>query len=103
MIGEDFREDYEYDEKNDKIGQGSYGTVYRVKKKDTNEKRAIKLIDIEQYKLDYENYHSKSIPKETLEEYTNLIFKEIRLMQVVEGEDKKNEKEVMKYQIILIY
>ena len=42
------KEDYEnYYEKIKKIGKGSFGIVYKVKDKKTNEFKAIKIIDIE--------------------------------------------------------
>ena len=53
MKDKDFRTKYKYDSEKDKIDEGSFGTVYRVTKNDTKEKRAIKLIGIKKYKKDY--------------------------------------------------
>ena len=55
MKAEDFRTKYEYNPEQDKIGEGAYGTIYKVIKKDTKEKRAIKLIDIKKYKTSYQD------------------------------------------------
>ena len=59
MKAEDFRTKYEYNPENDKIDEGAFGTVYRVIKKDTKEKRAIKLIDIKKYKNNYKKMNHK--------------------------------------------
>ena len=96
-IGEDFRKDYEYDERKDKIGSGSYGTVYRVTNKVSKEKRAIKLIDIELYKINYENSNPKCNINKIMNDYKNCVFKEINIMKVVEGENEENENTVKCY------
>ena len=44
MKANDFRKYYIIE--GDYIGQGAFGTVYKTRKKDTKEIRAIKLIDI---------------------------------------------------------
>ena len=46
MKGDDFRKYYDIQEI-DEIGRGSFSFIYKATKKDTNETRAIKLIDIQ--------------------------------------------------------
>ena len=94
MEGEDFRNDYDYDKEKDIIGRGSYGSVYKVTKKDTKEIRAIKVIDINQYKKDYENQLGHLPSQEQLEKYINLSMNEINLMKIVQGENNENENTV---------
>ena len=38
MLGEDFRNDYDFDKGKFKLGSGSYGRVYRVINKKTKDK-----------------------------------------------------------------
>ena len=49
MAIKEINEDYKnYYEKKDKIGKGQYGKVYKVINKESKEKRAIKIIDIDE-------------------------------------------------------
>ena len=96
MIGEDFRKDYELDKENDEIDRGSFGTVYRVINRNTNEKRAIKIIDIKKFKRQLiKNGDAKA--NENLEKYIKSIFDEIKWMQDVAGENGENENSVKFY------
>jgi serine/threonine protein kinase len=63
MKSEDFRNIYEYNPEKDKLGEGSFGNVYRDVQKDTKEKRAIKLIDINKFKKNYQQENFK-LPSE---------------------------------------
>ena len=76
MKDEDFRTKYEYNPEEDKIGEGAYGTIYKMIKKYTKEKRAIKLIDIKKYKTLYQeaNFESPS-DKENIK---NILLKKLK-------------------------
>ena len=97
MLGEDFRNDYDFDKGKFKLGSGSYGTVYRVINKKTKEKRAIKVVDIEEYKQQYVNANMKPPSKETIDNYIKSLFDEIRSMQDIAGENGENENSVKFY------
>ena len=77
MKDEDLRTKYEYNPEQDKIGEGAYGTVYRAIKKDTKEKRVIKLIDIKKYKTSYQDAYFKSPSDEEIQNFREYIIKEI--------------------------
>ena len=97
MLGEDFRNDYDFDKGKFKLGSGSYGTVYRVINKKTKEKRAIKVVDIEEYKQQYVNAKMEPPSKETVDNYIKSLFDEIRSMQDIAGENGENENSVKFY------
>ena len=98
MKEEDFRSKYEYDPVKDKIGEGSFGTVYRAIKKDTKEKRAIKLIDIKKYKINYQKIKYELPTDEEIQKYIEFILKEINTMKLMEGINKENENTVKLYE-----
>ena len=93
----DFRKYYDYDKEKDEIGHGSYGTVYKVKKKETNEIRAIKLIDIEKYKKDcISNGHYLS--EKEIKDFIKSIINEITIMKNMEGKNHQNKNTVKFYE-----
>ena len=98
MKDEDFRTKYKYDSEKDKIDEGSFGTVYRVTKNDTKEKRAIKLIDIKKYKKDYQKKNHKLPSDEDIKKYKESIIKEIKLLELMEGINKENQNTVKLYE-----
>lgn len=55
---ENHRKYYSYDEKKDWIGQGGFSSVYKAISKETNEKRALKVFDINKLReeLEKENF-----------------------------------------------
>ena len=78
MKDEDFRTKYIYDPENDQIDKGSFGTVYRVIKQDTKEKRAIKIIDIKKYKNNYQKMKHELPSDEDIQKYIQSVIKEIK-------------------------
>ena len=98
MKDEDFRTKYKYDSEKDKIDEGSFGTVYRVTKNDTKEKRAIKLIDIKKYKKDYQKMKHKLPSDEDIKKYKESIIKEIKLLELMEGINQENQNTVKLYE-----
>ena len=98
MKDEDFRTKYKYVSEKDKIDEGSFGTVYRVTKNDTQEKRAIKLIDIKKYKTDYQKMNHKLPSDEDIKKYRESIIKEIKLLKLMEGINQENQNTVKLYE-----
>ena len=98
MKGEDFRDNYEFDIKEDKLGEGSYGIVYRATNIHTKEKRAIKIIDIKKYISDFQTEKLKPPTENEIQNYIDLILKEIKIMQVMEGENHENINTVKFYE-----
>ena len=78
------------------IGKGSYGTVYKAKEKNTNQLKAIKVIDIYQYKEDLKNiYNENEITEEMkfkLDKFINNIKIEIKNMTICESENNNSVK-----------
>ena len=98
MKDEDFRTKYEYNPEQDKIGEGGFGVVYRAIKKDTKEKRAIKLIDIKKYKISYQQMNFRLPSDEDIKSYIESIIKEIDALKLMEGKNQENENTVKLYE-----
>ena len=98
MKDEDFRSKYEFNPEKDKIGEGSFGTVYKAIKKDTKEQRAIKLIDIKRYKNIYQDINFKSPTDEEIQKYIDSIITEVKALQLIDEKNKENENIVKLYE-----
>ena len=98
MKDEDFRSKYEYDPEKDKIGEGRFGVVYRVIKKDTKEKRAIKLIDIRKYKREYSKMNHKLPSDKEIQNYIGSFKNELRILELMEGKNHENKNTVKLYE-----
>ena len=96
MKGDDFRKYYDIQEI-DEIGRGSFSFIYKATKKDTNETRAIKLIDIQKYHKDCENCGYYLTEKEK-KDFINSLINEINIMQIMEGENHQNKNTVKFYE-----
>ena len=94
--GEDFRKDYEFDKEKDEIDSGSFGTVYRVTEKNTQEKRAAKIIDIQKFKRQLIKSGDAKV-NENFERYIKSIKDEIKWMHDVAGDNGENENTVKCY------
>ena len=79
------------------IGQGAYGTVYKARKKDTKEIRAIKVIDIKKFVKDSEN-NGKVLSEKEIKDFIDTIIKEINVMQILEGQNHENKNTVKFYE-----
>ena len=89
-------EDYnKYYEKGHKIGEGGFGKVYGGVKKDTNEKRAIKIIDKEKIRADYMKEFFVYISDEEKKAHINDLLNEIKNMILME---RNNENSVKFYE-----
>ena len=83
---EDFRNYYDIIEK---IGEGGFGIVYKVKLKNTNEFRAIKVINKEKIIDGFVNENLRKPNEEEIKMYINELFNEIENMKLIEGKIKK--------------
>ena len=95
MKANDFRKYYIIE--GDYIGQGAFGTVYKARKKDTKEIRAIKVIDIKKFVKDSEN-NGKVLLEKELKDFIDTIIKEINVMQILEGQNHENKNTVKFYE-----
>ena len=95
MKDEDFRSKYEY---NEEIWEGSFGVIYRAIKKDTKEKRAIKLIDIRKYKREYQMMNHKLPSDEEIQNYIGSFKKELKILELMEGKNHENKNTVKLYE-----
>ena len=92
---ENFRDYYELIKK---IKEGTFGEIYEAKKKDNNEKRAIKIIDKNRIKSDFKNKNFRSPTEEDLKEYMDLINNTIKYMKIIEGRNNENNNAVKIYE-----
>ena len=84
-------EDYnKYYEKGEKMGEGAFGEVFCAIKKDTNEKRAIKIIDKGRIREDYLIENFEPISDEEMKEHINGLLNEIKSMKLMESRNNKN-------------
>ena len=95
MKANDFRKYYIIE--GDYIGQGAFGTVYKARKKDTKEIRAIKVIDIKKFVKDSEN-NGKVLSEKEIKDFIDTIIKEINVMQILEGQNHENKNTVKFYE-----
>ena len=93
VIYDDFRNFYDNVEY---IGKGGYGNVYKAIKKDTQEKRAIKVIDKKGIRNDFMNENFRQISEEEMKIYINKLIDEIKNMKIVE--ENNNENTVKSYE-----
>ena len=85
------KENYDkYYKKGIRIGSGGYGIVYKAIKKDTDEERAIKIIDKGTIKDYYLKEYLKEMTDEEMEEYINGLSNEIKNMKIVEAKNNEN-------------
>ena len=71
----------------EKIGEGSYGEIFKSKIEGKDEYRAIKIIDIERYKNILINNFSTNL-EEGLDKFKHCIFTEIENMKICSQENK---------------
>ena len=92
---EDFRNYYDIIKK---IGEGGFGIVYEVKLKETEELRAIKVIDKKKIIDIFINENLRKPNEEEMKIYINSFFNEIENMKLIEGKNKENENTVKFYE-----
>ena len=92
MICKDFDDKYEYDPINDYIGGGQFSNIYKVRLKETNEERAVKIIYLFKIKK-----HIKNSTK-SIDSYLESIKNEVKFMKDIEGQNKANKNTVHFYE-----
>ena len=84
-------EDYnKYYIKGERLGEGAFGSVFCAIKKDTKEKRAIKIIDKDRIRGEYMKEYFRSISDEEMKMHINDLLNEIKSMKLMEGRNNKN-------------
>ena len=91
----DYRDYYDIGKK---ISDGFFGSVYEAKVKNSNEKRAIKIIEKNMIRQKYKNKYFKEPTSEDMKPYINCFYNEIKNMVTAEGENKDNENAVKFYE-----
>ena len=82
-----------------KIGEGLNGTIYEVKLKDTNEKRAIKVYDKKRIMNQYlENNKDENAAEKEMKKNIDNFLNEIKIMKIVEGKNKQNINTIKFYE-----
>jgi len=81
-----------------KIGSGDYYDVYKAKYNDSEEFRAIKVIDLKTIKSELEKYLLHKITPEDLKPYLDDFIKETENMELLRGKNKDNKNTVIFYQ-----
>ena len=94
----DFRDFYEII---DEIGKGAFSVIYKAYLKENKEKRAIKIIDINNYRELWMNEFFKIPTEEDIKPYLDDILKEIKYMKIVEGTNKENKNTVKFYEYFI--
>ena len=92
------RKYYSYDEKKDWLGQGGFGSVYKAVLKETNEKRALIIFDINKLKQELENINFSYPTDEEVQPYIDGFYNEIKYMEMAEGKSKDNINTVKFYE-----
>ena len=91
----DYRDYYDIGKK---ISDGFFGSVYEAKVKNSNEKRAIKIIEKNLIKKKYKNKFFNEPTSEDMKPYINCFHNEIKNMVTAEGENEDNENAVKFYE-----
>ena len=92
---QDFRQYYDIIKK---LGEGGFGTVYEAKLKNTEELRAIKVIDKKKIIDIFRNENLREPNEEDIKNYKNGFDNEIECMKLVEGKNKENINAVKFYE-----
>ena len=90
MKGENFRINYEFNLEKDEIDEGGFGKVFKAIHKETKEKRAIKLINVKKLIKKIKSH----LKEEEINDFMNLLLKEINIMIEMEGKNHENENTV---------
>ena len=92
MKKDDFRKYYNLGKE---LGKGGYGTIYECIKTQTNEKKAIKLMDFNLIKNDLQTQKPIIPNDKDLEPYINGFENEVKNMMILQGENKNNKNTVL--------
>ena len=96
MKNEDFRKYYEIYK--GILGEGWLGVVYKAKNKETNEKRAIKVININKLKYNFKKCNLREANDNDIKSLIDDYIKETENMILLEGENKENINSVKFYE-----
>ena len=96
MKNEDFRK--YYDICPGILGEGWLGVVYKANNKETNEKRAIKVINIKKIKYNFKKCNLKEANDNDIKLIIDDYIKETENMILLEGENKDNKNSVKFYE-----
>ena len=77
-----------------RLGQGKFGQVYEAKTKNTNAKRAIKILDKASIKKDFKVKFFQEPSDEDMEPYIKCFDNEVKNMQIAMGSNGDNENAV---------
>ena len=81
-----------------KISMDSFGTTYKSQKKDTKEKRAIKIIDLNRLMDDLMKNIYCETPEEEMNKFRINKIKMVKNMNIMEGKNKENSNTVEIYE-----
>ena len=88
ILNDDYKKYYEIQ---NKIGNGSFGIVYKAIKKDTKEKRAVKIFDKEMIRNNIRNQYFREPSEQEMKTYIDSLINEIKNMKLVESKNKDYE------------
>ena len=77
-VKENHKKFYNYDEKEDQLGEGGYASVYKAILKETGEKRALKIININKIKQELEKNNFSEPTEEEIKPYIDGFYNEIK-------------------------
>ena len=92
MKNEDFRKYYEINK--GRIGEGWLSVVYKAKNKKTNEKKAIKVLNINKLRYNFNKCNLRDANDNDVKSFINDFIKETENMKLIEGENKDNKNTV---------
>ena len=93
----DFKEN-EDEEGSDYLGEGGFATVYKAVKKDTKEKRALKIIKKRKIKQILKEANKKEPTEEDINNFYKDIHREIEFMKSMKGKNDENKNTVKFYE-----
>ena len=91
---EDYKKYYEIIKE---IGTGGFGHVYEAKDKETNEKRALKIIDKDTIREDFMIENIREMDDEEMESYIQDFIKETKYMEMIQEKGNKNTVRFYEY------
>ena len=94
----DYKNKYSFDEVNDNLGEGGFGIVYKALIKNTDEKRAIKIINKNKIRENFKKEYYKVPKEEDMKPYFEALKNEITFMKIMEGDNNENENTVKFYE-----
>ena len=88
MEKRNFREIYIYDINDDFIGKGEFGEAFKAKK-NTNEKKALKIINKINFIQSFRDNYSREHTGKEMEKYFDDLLNEIEYIKMMEGKNKE--------------